>query len=459
MLATIALATENPHSSLELSTPKKRRRSDIDQLGNRNVDSERCSRVSLKHDGVNFLVADRGITHGEQLKRCKRAMHATMSRKIITFVINDDGDMFECTADKRMVGEGLQASRRSAIAFSFDHIYGNPARSEWSGRGGVLAKVMHRLDISPNSLHLVRKVFQDVAKAIKDKKAYDPHSGPRERGRKVAIEKGSREAAIVFLGMKSGIGITETTVLVNEFRTSSILNEPVKPISWSAVASFIRRHPQLVTLHKRKVKKSGKDDPDTAWAKAREAQALQLRRQLQLGLEPETRLASESYEDLPSLFLDGIGWFDEFHMKVRLGHASPWEILLCRDPSSGDVCAEEDGGVWDEESPTTSAKYPGEARVCAGALMRTTTAGVKEGVTLPMFSYTGMTVVGPKAYAKAKAAELARVRPLKGCWGANGAGYKERWPGTWEAELEDKVSQKLVCITKVNEYSYLTRCI
>lgn len=272
ILATIALASDNSRSSLELSyvTPKKRRRSDIDQLNNNNVVSERLSEVSLKHDGVHFLVT-RGISHGEPFKRFKRAMNASMSRKIIRFVINDDGDMFESTDDKRMVGEGLQASRRSAIAYSFDHIYGNPAKSEWSGRGGVLAKVMNRLDISPNSVHLVRKVFEDVAEAIKKKKAYDPHSGPRERGRNVAIEKGSREAAIVFLGMKSGIGITETTVLVNEFRATSV----VKPMCWSAVQNFIRRHPKLVSLHKRKVKKSGKDDPDCAWAKAREAQALQ----------------------------------------------------------------------------------------------------------------------------------------------------------------------------------------
>ena len=137
-------------------------------------------------------------------------------------------------------------------------------------------------------------------------------------------------------------------------------------------------------------------------------------------------------------------------MKVRLGHASAWEVLLCRHPDSGDVCAEAEGGVWDEECPTTSATFPGEARVCAGAAVRTTADGTKEGLTLPLFNYTGKTVVGPKAYAKAKAAEEARVRPLRGQWGLAGKGYKERWPATWEAELDAKVSQKLVCITKVS---------
>jgi len=44
------------------------------------------------------------------------------------------------------------------------------------------------------------------------------------------------------------------------------------------------------------------------------------------------------------------------------------------------------------------------------------------------------------------------VKGLKGQWGAIGRGYKERWPDTWEAELEAKVSQKLVCITKVSAH-------
>ena len=48
-------------------------------------------------------------------------------------------------------------------------------------------------------MHCVRKVFLDVAEAIKNNDPYDPHSGPRDRGRNVAIKKDSREAAVVFI--------------------------------------------------------------------------------------------------------------------------------------------------------------------------------------------------------------------------------------------------------------------
>ena len=65
-------------------------------------------------------------------------------------------------------------------------------------------------------------------------------------------------------------------------------------------------------------------------------------------------------------------------------------------------------------------------------------------------------MVGPTAYAKAKKAELARVKPLRGCWGAAGDGYEQRWPETWEALLKNKVSQKLVCITEVSAIYFST---
>ena len=58
---------------------------------------------------------------------------------------------------------------------------------------------------------------------------------------------------------------------------------------------------------------------------------------------------------------------------------SKHEVILCRHPDTKGVCGEEDGGVWDEEKPSTSSKYPGEARVCAGCMMRAADSA-EEGV-------------------------------------------------------------------------------
>ena len=265
---------------------KKRRRSDEYLLGDENCYSERYNPEKLKYEGEHHCLVTRALTPDIPLKRVKQEIQATRVR---TFLIDDDGDIFENATDgHRMSGEGLQASRRCAIAYLFEHVFGNPAESLWKGRRGIISQVMNRLNIPPESMRLVRKVIEDVAKAIKEKKPYDPHSGPRERGRDAAIVKDSRESAIVYRGVKSGIGITETTVMVNEFRISTSL----KPICWSAVKNYITRNPKLMRLHKRTVKKSGKDDPDCPWAEARRAQASQIMRQIQLCLNPETPRAT-----------------------------------------------------------------------------------------------------------------------------------------------------------------------
>ena len=93
--------------------------------------------------------------------------------------------------------------------------------------------------------------------------------------------------------------------------------------------------------------------------------------------------------------------------------------------------------VFPPKMPITPVKYPGEARVCAGACMYKVPEGTPgryegfEGVALPVFDYTGKQVVGVKAYEKACAAELARVLNIKGCW-LNKSGYKRRYPETWK---------------------------
>ena len=77
---------------------------------------------------------------------------------------------FDCSPEGiRMEGERLQSSRRCAVAYLFEHVHGNPQESEWQGRGGVLGKVMRRLDIPRTPCTVFRKVFKDVAKAIKNK--------------------------------------------------------------------------------------------------------------------------------------------------------------------------------------------------------------------------------------------------------------------------------------------------
>jgi hypothetical protein len=88
--------------------------------------------------------------------------------------------------------------------------------------------------------------------------------------------------------------------------------------------------------------------------------------------------------------------------------------------------------------PNTSIKYPGEARVGAVMFKATGTEadgvhGGYKGAALPLFNYTGRTVVELKAWGKARNAELARVIPLEGFWKKPGDGYSERFGENWGA--------------------------
>jgi hypothetical protein len=63
------------------------------------------------------------------------------------------------------------------------------------------------------------------------------------------------------------------------------LEIPEEPLCRSAVQGFLKRS-DCIKTRKRQLKKSGKDDSNCAWAKARAAQAEQFREQLLIGFLP-----------------------------------------------------------------------------------------------------------------------------------------------------------------------------
>ena len=129
---------------------------------------------------TQHVINSRGLTYGTPYKRFKRALLAVNTRN--GFYTDFDGVLWEKRPNGERVGEGLEASRRTAIAYLFECVYGCPGEGQWNGRGGVLAQVMCRLNIPVGSMACVRKVFADVASAMSKNLSYDPHSGPRDRG-------------------------------------------------------------------------------------------------------------------------------------------------------------------------------------------------------------------------------------------------------------------------------------
>ena len=216
----------------------------------------------------------------------KKAEYAVRSYWENYFQIDDDGDMYEYQAETNTrVGDGLAASRRSTIAYFYEHVYGAPDDSEicpWDGKDGLVAKIRVRVGIPADSARLVKKVMLDVQEGIREEKEYDPHSGCRQRGEaNCRIKDGSPYTAIVHAVMDIGAGITEATVLVDEYREEK--NPEHKPVSWSAVQRFVSRNP-LIKEKQMRTKKSGKEYPNSVWAKVRLAQAEQSKEQLCQGV-------------------------------------------------------------------------------------------------------------------------------------------------------------------------------
>ena len=402
---------------------------------------------------TNFLLNEKGLSFGDPAARFQRARGAAAASWRI--VEDDIRDMLvELDTRARPTAE-MASARRRAIQYFYVHVYGSPPECLWSGRvdakeGGVIAKISKRIGISSDSSRLVRKVLDDICASDATEEQYDADASVAH-GASPVLTLDMPEGQIALEALEKGVGLTEATVLVNQYR--SIVDAALPMVSWSAVQGFNARCPASDT-RKRATKKSGKDDAGGVWAQARAAQCRQFKRQLALALaiaaDPAKRAADKSGE--PPLFLDGVAFWDEHHDKIRLGHVSKYETRLARDPATGNIALPDDGGEFPERKAVTTVKFPGDGRGCFGACVRTTPDGTKEGVTIEPFDYTGKTVVGNAKFDAAVDAEMRRVLPLKGCWKKPGYGYSERYGaanGYMEAAKTVSTSGKLIPVTLV----------
>jgi hypothetical protein len=157
---------------------------------------------------------------------------------------------------------------------------------------------MKELNIPFGSHSSVQQVLKDFVKSQMTKSLYDARIGEKRRGRKPLILDMTPQAQIVYNAVEAGLSSAQTAVLVNKFRNSQ--TPYLKPVSWSAVENFIIRS-ECIKRGRRLTKQSGKDDEISDWAKARVAQCLQLKQQLEQAL----LLGDIVVSNFPPLYLDG----------------------------------------------------------------------------------------------------------------------------------------------------------
>ena len=330
---------------------------------------------------------------------------------------------------------GLSKSRKYAIQYLYVEQFGAVEESEWGDfhpTSSLPTVIMRMLNIPDGSRKSVVKTMRDIHTAHKAGELYDSSADIKGgRGRKALIEDETPQADVVYRSMESGLSLGNTLILVNQWRRLRSMG----PLSYGALQRFVQES-KVMVLERRQTKKSGKQDKTSMWATARCAFCQQLDRQVNKALRIRSAahgtrgadyVADEDGDDEEQaklecpFYLDGVGYFDEHHREVRFGHPSKFEVRIRRD-KSGRCSA---SGELPPRKPTTTVKYPDEARGCFGCCIRTNRIGDKEGVRLPVFNYTGQWLYGIKRWGEEFEKERLRVINMPGKFGGKGKGYED----------------------------------
>ena len=173
-------------------------------------------------------------------------------------------------------------SRRIAIAYQFQYVYGSPPEDKWIPIG-IVRKIIKTFNIPKDSYNEVKEVLYEVVAAEDNGMHYNPDRKLCQRGRKPLIVADSPQAKIVYESLL--LPEPEITTIRNEWRAGQ---QPALPaLSPSAVHRFISND-DCIDRSRRITKKSGTDDIDSVWARARVAKCEQFLEMLRLGeLPPE----------------------------------------------------------------------------------------------------------------------------------------------------------------------------
>jgi hypothetical protein len=188
----------------------------------------------------------------------------------------------------------------------------------------VINAISERLFIPIGSRNVVRDVFIKTNEALRAGKNFSGKVADG-RGRNCRIQAGTEGARMIIEAIERSTSITSITMLVNQARR--LQNPPIEDVSWSAVENFTVNC-ESILKRRRGTQKSGKDDEDSIWAKARVAFFSQLKKRLRLGRLTLDALNMEE-TNLTPIRLDEILWCDEKHNKTVLGCMSQQENLIC----------------------------------------------------------------------------------------------------------------------------------
>lgn len=433
---------------------KKRRCSDLDLLAGNDFTSKRYSKETSRqwylYSGAVEITEEKIRS---RLLWSQKAHAAKAKKKQLQLLAKEkeeksDNNIFFDASNSVRDEPGMASNRRVSIMYLFQHVLGSPPEASWDGHNGAVSFIMKRLSIPKNSRRSVRKVLQDIVEANTRDEEYDPHRGPRSRRKISEITNNSIEARIILDALSHQFNLHDATMMVNSYR----LSQNKDTVSWSSVRDFTERS-KCVRICKRGKRKMGSTDPNSKWAIKRKAFVEQL-------IDQIDKVTNFGYvTDLPSLNVAGIAFWDEFHMKVLFGQCSDFEYFVSQNPETREFRPTDQGGKWPEPQPKITAKFPGEARMCAGVAMKEKVKGEPSqgfvGEALGLKKYTGKDVVGPKTFLEHCAKTVRRWRDMKKPReNVKSALEKQAKLGDEEysEEVIEEVNKKYMCITDIMEF-------
>ena len=104
-------------------------------------------------------------------------------------------DEYDAEHSGQISGE-LSLSRRHAIRYLFEWVYGTPPKDEWKGVGGVITLIRRTLCIPLGSGGLIENVLNDIVKCGEQKKEFTGKS--RKKGKQAEIQDLTPQAEVVY---------------------------------------------------------------------------------------------------------------------------------------------------------------------------------------------------------------------------------------------------------------------
>jgi hypothetical protein len=343
-----------------------------------------------------------------------------------------------------------EADERIAIKVLYNNL-GAPSPGEWAGRGGTISKIRSGLNL-PGSARKVQRTLQDI---VEHGDAFDPKAASARGGRKRKLSVVECEIAADML--RQGHGLSQTTITLNAIREKNNRSKVARTTVRDSVRAVLGAEARRTTK-----RATGNKDKESAWAKARLAQAKQYKDQLSRGGTATTRRGALAA--CAPLELNQIAWWDEKHCKSVLGPSGKFQWTY----TVGDdfrFLPEEQGGKHFAPAQVVQPKYDTEARFAFGVMKKLADGGRSQvGVRLPPFDYTGQKMLGVAAYEKAVQKEVDATATKKGCWAQyrpdaaqasdprylEGGRYFLRYGDAWRDKIDDHL--KLVCVTRLIDH-------